>query len=211
MMRDETKPTTDQLLARAQAGSNECLGQLLQLYNNYLRLLVLAQLEHRLRARVGPSDVVQETFFEAHRDFTSFRGTTTAEFLAWLRRILVNNLYRIVERHVLAEKRDIRREISLERLASALEQSTARLETVLSDPGTSPGGRTARHEQEILVADQLASLPADYRDVILYRHIEALPFDKIARRMNRSAGAVRMLWLRAIKQLRSGLQSRGLQ
>ena len=206
----ESQPTPDELLVQAKAGSNECLGQLLQLYNNYLRLLALAQLKHRLRARVGPSDVVQETFFEAHRDFSTFRGTTTGEFLAWLRRILVNNLHRVIEKHVLAGKRDIRREISLEQLATALEQSTARLEAVFPDPGTSPGGRTERHELEVLVANQLALLSPDYRDVILFRHVEAMPFEQIARRMNRSSGAVRMLWLRALKQLRARLESRGL-
>ncbi len=203
--------TTEELLGRAQAGSVESLGDLLQLYANYLKLLVLAQLEHNLRVRVSPSDVVQETFFEAHRDFVQFRGSSTGEFLAWLRRILVNNLCRVVEQHVLAEKRDVRREVSMERLASALEQSTARLESVLPDPGTSPSAGAHRREVEIVLADQLAQLPTDYRDVIVLRHIEALPFDEVARRMERSSGAVRMLWLRAIKTLRERLESRGFK
>jgi RNA polymerase sigma-70 factor (ECF subfamily) len=210
-MEQASQVTTDELLGRAQAGSSECLGQLLQLYANYLKLLVLAQLEHNLRVRVSPSDVIQETFFEAHRDFVQFRGKTSGEFLAWLRRILVNNLCRVVEQHVLAEKRDVRREVSLERLASALEQSTARLEAVLPDPGSSPSTGAHRREMEIVLADQLAELPSDYRDVIVLRHIEALPFEDVARRMERSSGAVRMLWLRAVKMLRERLESRGVR
>jgi RNA polymerase sigma-70 factor (ECF subfamily) len=203
--------STDELLGQAQAGSGESLGRLLQLYANYLKLLVLAQLENNLRARVSPSDVVQETFFEAHRDFLQFRGQTTAEFAAWLRRILVNNLSRVVEQHILAEKRDVRREVSLERLATALEQSTARLEAVLPDPGSSPSAGAHRRELEIMLADQLAELPIDYRDVIVMRHIESLPFDEIGRRMDRSSGAVRMLWLRAVKMLRERLDERGVR
>ncbi len=209
-MSHEHQATTEELLDRAQAGSVECLGALLQLYTNYLKLLVLAQLENNLRVRVSPSDVVQETFFEAHRDFVQFRGKTSGEFLAWLRRILVNNLCRVVEQHVLAEKRDVRREVSMERLASALEQSTARLEAVLPDPGSSPSAGAHRREMEIVLADQLAELPTDYRDVIVLRHIEALPFEEVARRMERSSGAVRMLWLRAVKSLRERLESRGI-
>ena len=203
--------TTDDLLGRAQAGSGECLGQLLQLYANYLKLLVLAQLEQNLRVRVSPSDVIQETFFEAHRDFVQFRGKTSGEFLAWLRRILVNNLCRVVEQHVLAEKRDVRREVSVERLANALSQSTARLEAVLPDPGSSPSAGAHRREIEIVLADQLAELPTDYRDVIVLRHIEGLPFEEVARRMERTSGAVRMLWLRAVKMLRERLESRGIR
>ncbi len=210
-MVDHRQSTTDELLGQARSGSVESLGHLLQLYTNYLKLLVLAQLERNLRARVSPSDVVQETFFEAHRDFIQFRGTTSAEFLGWLRRILVNNLCRVVEQHVLAEKRDVRREVSMERLASALEQSTARLEAVLPDPGSSPSAGAHRREMEIVLADQLAALPTDYRDVIVLRHIEALPFDEVARRMERTSGAVRMLWLRAVKMLRERLETRGIR
>jgi RNA polymerase sigma-70 factor, ECF subfamily len=210
-MSENCQLTTDQLLGQAQAGSTESLGHLLQLYTNYLKLLVLAQLEKNLRVRVSPSDVVQETFFEAHRDFPQFRGHSSGEFLAWLRKILVNNLSRVVEQHILAEKRDVRREVSMERLASALEQSTARLEAVLPDPGSSPSAGAHRREVEIVLADQLADLPTDYRDVLVLRHIEAMPFEEIGRRMERSSGAVRMLWLRAVKLLRERLDARGIK
>jgi RNA polymerase sigma-70 factor (ECF subfamily) len=57
------------------------------------------------------------------------------------------------------------------------------------------------------LADTLAQLPADYRDVIVLRHIEGLPFEEVANRMGRSAGAVRMLWLRALKKMRETLQT----
>jgi RNA polymerase sigma-70 factor (ECF subfamily) len=210
MSTDSPRTLAERLLDRARSGSAESLGRLLQLYQNYLRLLTVAQLEQRLRGRVSPSDVVQETFFEAHRDFVQFRGTTTAEFTAWLRRILVNNLYRVVEQHVLAEKRDVRRELSLERLATALEQSTARLEAVIPDPGQSPSADLQHQELEVILADEIASLPADYREVIILRHIQLLPFDEVGRRMDRSSGAARMLWLRAIRQLRDRLDSMGL-
>ena len=45
-----------------------------------------------LRLRLDPSDLVQETFLEAHRDFPRFTGPTERELLAWLRRILARNL-----------------------------------------------------------------------------------------------------------------------
>jgi RNA polymerase sigma-70 factor (ECF subfamily) len=209
-MTSQFRITSEDLLLQAKSGSGESLGRLLQLYANYLKVVVLGQMEHNVRARVSPSDVVQETFFEAHRDFPQFRGTSTPEFLAWLRKILVNNLCRVVEQHLLAEKRDVRREVSMERLATALEQSTARLEAILPDPGTSPSGNLERQEREIALADQLATLPADYRDVIVLRHVESLPFEDIGQRMGRTSGAVRMLWLRAVKALRERLDARGL-
>lgn len=200
----------DRLFASARNGSSSCLGRLLTLYNNYLKLLITAQLDSRLRPRVSASDIVQETFFEAHRDFAQFRGKSTGEFVAWLRRILVNNMLRVVEQHLMAEKRDVRREVSLEQLGRRLEQSTARLETLLAVSGDSPSGCAQRREDEIMLADALAELPADYRDVIVLRHIEGLQFEAVAQRMERSPGAVRMLWLRALKKLRETIGKREL-
>ncbi len=197
----------DRLFTSARAGSGSCLGRLLTLYTNYLKLLVATQLDTRLRVRVSPSDIVQETFFEAHRDFDQFRGQSTAEFVAWLRRIVVNNILRVVEQHVQAEKRDVRREVSLEEIGRRLEQSTVRLETLLVEEADSPSSCAVKHENEVLLADALAQLPDDYRDVIILRHIEGLPFDDVAKRMDRSPGAVRMLWLRALKRMREALGS----
>ena len=208
-MQGSSSTNAEVLLSQALAGSGECFGRLLHVYRNYLKLLVVSQLERKLASRISPSDVVQETFLEANRDFASFHGTSSAEFCAWLRRILVNNLHNVVEQHVLAEKRDVRREVSLEALASNLEQSTARLDSILPDPGSSPSSTAERHELEIELADQLAELPTDYRDVIVLRHIEALPFEKVGQRLGRSPGAARMLWLRAIELLRERMNVRG--
>src|SRR5687768_17974796 len=87
----------DRLFTCALPISSSCLGRLLTLYTNYLKLMVTTQLDTRLRGRVSPSDIVQDTFFEAHRDFNQFRGQSTAEFVAWLRRIVVHNILRVVE------------------------------------------------------------------------------------------------------------------
>jgi RNA polymerase sigma-70 factor, ECF subfamily len=199
----------NELFVAARRGSTTCLGQLLALYANYLKLLVSTQLDCRLRARVSPSDVVQDTFFEAHRDFPKFRGESLGEFVEWLRRIVINNILRVVEQHVLTEKRDVRREVSLQEIGQRLEQSTVRLETFLAGHSESPSGQASRREDELRLADTLAALPNDYRNVIVLRHVEGLSFEEVATRMDRSAGAVRMLWLRALKRLRELLTSEG--
>jgi RNA polymerase sigma-70 factor, ECF subfamily len=209
-MDTQTRLNVEQLLTQARAGAPECLGRLLQYYGNYLKLLVATQIDEKLQARCSPSDVVQETYCEAHRDFEQFRGATEAEFLAWLRMILVNNMAREVEKHVLAAKRDVRREISLDAMSKALELSAARLESVLAAQGDSPSSNMHRQEHTIMLANLLAELPPDYRNVLVLRHCEGLPFKDIGLRMERSAGAVRMLWLRAIGQVREQLSARGL-
>ena len=199
-----------QLLTKARQDEPACLGRLLQFYYNYLRLLASTQIDTKLQARFSPSDVVQETFLEAHRDFGQFRGQTEAEFLAWLRRILANNLARQVERHVLTEKRDVRREISLNQSGAAIEESTTRLDQMLADQAKSPSADVARREYAVILADQLAAMPPDYREVIVLRHLRGLPFKEVAKQMDRAHGAVRMLWLRAVADLRERLVAEGL-
>ncbi len=200
----------DCLLAAARDGSIESLGQLLQTYVSYLKLLAQTQLVANVRVRVSPSDVVQETLLEAHRDFGKFRGGSEGEFLAWLRQILVNNLSRAVEQHLLADKRDVRREVSLEHLGASLERSTLRLGAVLADNLPSPSSNAQTQESLTALADALIELSPDYRTVIILRHLEGLPFSMVAERMQRTAGATRMLWLRAMDQLRERLALRDI-
>ncbi len=52
------------------------------------------------------------------------------------------------------------------------------------------------------LADQLARLPPQYRDVIVLRNLQGLSFEEVADRMDRKPGAVRMLWLRAIEKFK---------
>jgi RNA polymerase sigma-70 factor, ECF subfamily len=166
-------------------------------------VLASTQIENRLQPRVSPSDVVQETMLRAHKNFAQFRGTTEGELLAWLRQILVNNLAKFVELHVLAARRDVRREVSIDRIGAALEQSTIQLAAMLPTEAKSPSLAVEEREEAVLLADRLAQLPASYRQVLVLRNLQALPFEKVAQQMDRSVGATRMLWLRAIEKLRS--------
>ena len=205
----QTHFDVEQLLARARGDAPECLGRLFQYYGNYLKLLVATHIDEKLQARCSPSDIVQETYCEAHRDFAQFRGNTEPEFLAWLKTILVNNLVREVEKHILAAKRDVRREVRFDAISEAMDRSATRLESMLADHGPSPSSNVDRHEHAIILANYLAELPPDYREVLVLRHCEGLPFKDVAQRMGRSAGAVRMLWLRAIGAIRDKLGAGG--
>lgn len=195
---------TDRMLEEARLGVTDRVGQLLEAYRNYLRLLATTMIDHKLRARISASDLVQETMLGAYRDFSQFRGDNERQLLAWLRQILINRLHVFVQQHVLAEKRDVRREISLEEMGASLARSTANLKVglFLADREPSPSTNVIRRENAVQLADHLTRMPPEYRDVIVLRNLRGLPFDEVAAQMNRSSGAVRMLWLRAIRRLR---------
>jgi RNA polymerase sigma-70 factor (ECF subfamily) len=73
---------------------------------------------------------------------------------------------------------------------------------VLADRGPSPSEPAHRRERAVAIADQLAKLKPDDRDVIVLRNLQGLSFEEVAERMGRKPGAVRMLWLRAIERFR---------
>lgn len=197
------------VLRSLQRGDQEHgLGKLLELYRNYLRLMADSQLDKKLRARFSPSDLVQETMLEAHRDFHQFRGASEGEFLSWLRRILVHNLARAIEAHVLAGKRDVRREVSLDHMRTSLERSTARLAAVLPGRECSPSDEAERRESAVMLADVMSQLSGDHREVLMLRNLQGLAFQEVAQRMDRSVPAAKMLWVRAIKQMRDRMQDR---
>jgi len=192
----------EQLLGDARQGQREPLGQLLQLYQNYLNILATTQLDRRLRRRMNASDLVQETMLAAHRDFGKFRGSTEREFLAWLRQILIHCLHHAIETHVKAQRRDVRCEISIDQAGLALDRSATNFAQALADPGPSPSAPARQRERSVALADQLAKLRPEYRDVIVLRNLQGLSFEEIAQRMDRKTGAVRMLWLRAIEKFK---------
>jgi len=69
---------------------------------------------------------------------------------------------------------------------------------LLADPG-----ERVQREEAVLLADRLSQLPASYRRVLVLRNLQGMPFEEVAREIDRSVGATRMLWLRAIEKLRA--------
>jgi RNA polymerase sigma-70 factor (ECF subfamily) len=192
-----------ELLMRARNGDVRSVGQLLTLYRKYLALLASTQLEKRIQPRVSPSDVVQETLLKAHRHFADFRGRTEQEFLTWLRRILLSTLAHFVERHLLAAKRDIRMEVSIDHFGAAASHSVSRQHPLGTAAGDTPSGQVQKREASEILSRRLAQLPPRYREVLVLRNIESLSFEDAAARLHRTPAATRMLWLRAIQKLRA--------
>ena len=132
-----------QLLSLAKEQDGEALGKLLELYRGYLRLLARLQIDRRLRGKLSVSDVVQETLLHAELGLPQFKGTTEAELLSWLRRILVSQLATQV-RHYTTQKRDVNLEKQLE---AEMNRSSQALGQSLVAPGPSPSDQVVMREQ----------------------------------------------------------------
>lgn len=188
-----------QKLLEAQLGGEAAVGSLLELYRNYLRLLARAEIGRRLQGKLDASDLVQETMLEAHRNFGRFQGSEEPQFVSWLRQILAAKVTNLVRHYFGTQGRDVRLE---QALAAEVDHSSRMLGQDLMASVTSPSVQAVRREQAVLLADALEKLPKDYKEVIILRHIEGLPFAAVARRMERTEDSVQKLWLRALARLR---------
>lgn len=197
-MPSEHHSSVPDLLARARNGDGQALDCLFQSCRSYLGVLARAHVEGRLRAKVDASDIVQQTLLEAYQGFPRFQGASEGEWLAWLKRILAHNAADVARRFRGTDKRQAGREIALEQLAP-----TSSVNAELPAPVETPSQYLVHKERELQVADAMARLPADYREVIFLRNVQRLPFDELARRLGRSRPATQMLWMRAIKKLQT--------
>jgi RNA polymerase sigma-70 factor (ECF subfamily) len=177
------------------------LGQVLETCRGYLLAIANHELDSEVRAKVGPSDVVQESFLEANRDFEKFNGRTQEDLLAWLRRILLHNLANVRRQFHETEKRRVDREVSLSvALGGPVEAN-------LIAGGPTPGSALAAQEQVTRMLQALEQLPEHYREVLRLRHQEGQSFEDIGTRTGRSAEAARKVWARAVELLKERLKS----
>jgi len=187
------------LIDEARGGSTAALGQLLERCRKYLLLVANGSLDADLRRKVGASDLVQDTFLEAHRDFSHFQGTTEQELLAWLTKILENRLANSIRHYRGTLKRDVQREVSLE------------AECDLG--GLSAPGEVAAPFHAIIARDDvqrlqaaLGRLPKPMREVLILRTWERQSFVEIAAQLQGTPDSVRKLWGRAVRRLQVELQ-----
>jgi RNA polymerase sigma-70 factor (ECF subfamily) len=171
-------------------------------YRNYLRLLARLQLDLRLRGKLDPSDLVQQTLMQAHQMQDQFRGTTEAEQAAWLRQILVRTLANAA-RDMGRQKRDVNRERSLE---AAIEESSVRLEAWLATEQSTPSVVAEKNERLLRLAEALEQLPEAQREAVVLHHLRGLSLAELAGQLGRSEGAAAGLLHRGIKRLRELLQ-----
>jgi RNA polymerase sigma-70 factor (ECF subfamily) len=175
-------------------------GRDLNQYRDYLRLLARLHLDPKLQAKLGASDVVQQSLLKAHQNRDQFRGRTEAELLAWLRRILANTL--------IDAARKYQHELDHQPLLETLHASSARLEAWLAAESSSPSDQAVRNEQLLLMAQALAELPDDQRLAVECHYLRELSLTAIATLMGRTEAAVAGLLRRGLEKLRTTLKAR---
>jgi RNA polymerase sigma-70 factor (ECF subfamily) len=187
------------LLAAARDGSREALGLLLDDFRPFLLLVACGELDGAVRAKVGSSDLVQDSLVNAVQHFDQFAGGSPEELKAWLRQILLHQAANCRRHFLGTAKRHAGREVPLGAGGTGSEFQPA-------DPAASPSQQAALAEVQQALEQALLRLPEHYRQVIVWRSREHRPFDEIGRLLGRSPDAARVLWGRAVEALRHQLE-----
>ena len=174
----------------------------LEAFRNYLTLMARRELAPDLAAKVGASDLVQDTFLAARRDMAQFEGSSPAELRSWLKGILQHLLANLRRRYRGTRKRRIDLEV---RLGHSVDGASEDRVAALSASATTPSALAMRQEREDALHEALADLPDHYRHVIRWHHQDRQPFEVVAKRLGVSPDAARKLWARALLRLRKAL------
>jgi RNA polymerase sigma-70 factor (ECF subfamily) len=181
-------PSFTEQLSRSRNGDRAALEVLFARWRPLLSLQARQLLGAELSARLDPADVVQETMLQAFHDLDQFRGQTEAEWVAWLRVLLAGHAAKLM-RHHHADKRDPARE-------------TAPADYALAAPESMPTRQFLEPEQALRLASAIEALPSAMREVVVRRVFQREPFETLAASLGKTPGATRVLWSRALKQLR---------
>lgn len=189
------------LLDSAAKGDQASLNLLIHTYTDRLTRLISLRIDRRLSARIDAEDILQEAFVEAVQHLPDYLSRPVVPFYLWLRGVTIHVLLEHHRRHFGTRKRDLRREIPLNRL----EASSQALAACFADTGTSPSGAAQQKELRSRLEAIIEQLPAGDKEVLALRHFEQLSPSETAQVLQISNKAAGMRYLRALKRLREML------
>lgn len=202
----ELKPDsslTSRLLDEVASGDRAAFEELFARHERRLHRFVEMRLDRRLRARVDPSDVVQETQLQAFSKMDDYLARRPMPFRLWLQKTAYERLHKARRRHIRAARRSVQRELPLPDHSSRLLG-----EQLLNEAG--PSQRLSQQESVRLVGESIAELAEIDREILMMRSFEGLSFDEIAVILEIEPAAARKRFGRALLRLRKALNRRGL-
>jgi len=198
----EIKPDsaeTQELLTALRRGED-----LLERHRPALRAFIEFHFDARLRARMDPSDVVQETQLEVMRRMGDFLANRPMPFRLWLRKKAMDRLLNLRRDHLARARRSVAREEAFP------DRSSLLVARPLLARGPSPSQLLQSRELAERVSRAVARLaPAD-REILLLRHAEDLPFEEIGCLLDIEAATARKRFGRALIRLQKALRDEGL-
>lgn len=195
----------DELVARLQDGDEQALAELFSMHRERLRRMVDFRMDRRLQGRVDASDIVQEAYIDAAQRVHHYTKKPEMSFFVWLRQITTQRLIDVHRRHLDAQMRDARQEVSIHRGELAATTS-ASIAAELMGQFVSPSQLAMRAELLDQLEDALESMDPIDREVLALRHFEELTNNEVAQVLDITKSAASNRYVRALGRLKSVLE-----
>jgi RNA polymerase sigma-70 factor (ECF subfamily) len=189
---------TQHLVDLAKEGDEAAINQLCSVYGERVRRIIRLRLNQKLRPKLDSVDVVQDALILALDGLKDFTYKNEGDFLRWLSKIAENRLRDIFDKYH-ADKRDVHREIPFKKEGRSTEGGSVGAAGPVRN--TTPSVIASKKEAMDRLEKALDKLKPEYKEIIMLKRIEGLSHAEIAERLNKNAGAVRMLLARAIAAL----------
>ena len=190
----------DRLACADRRSRDEVLNSVLAGFRPQLRNMVRVRIHPKISARVDASDIVQDTFFEAAKRLEDYLEQRPMPFRVWLRRIAAQKLVDVHRRHLGAEARDARREVSYYPHCALAVDSEALSEHLIASVST-PSEMAQRAERKAKLAQVLDGLEPIDREIIAMRHFEQLTNAETACELGIQESAASKRYVRALHRL----------
>ena len=181
------------LVRAAQDGSQEALSRLLDRYQSRVHRIARVRMGSRVRTYMDSADVVQETLVTAANNIRKLEIRDHSSVIRWMYALLENQILTAAS-YTRAKKRDPARAVALEDLRGG-EEDRSGFDPALSAEG--PASAASRREIADILDEEVAQLPDQQREVILWRDYYQADWSEIASKFERTVGAVQQLHLRA--------------
>jgi len=201
---DEMSPPAGQvpqLVARAAAGDQDAVSELLERYRARLRRMVALRLDPRLQGRVDASDVIQEGYVDALSRLDGYIRDPSVPFYIWLRFLVGQRVREQHRRHLGTPGRDVGREVSIYR-GTMPGASSGALAARLLGKLTSPSNAAIRAERKVRLQAALNSMDPLDREVLVLRHYEQMTNGDAAAALGLDKSAASKRYTRALQRLK---------
>ena len=198
-MEQEQKTREEALLKAFRSGDDTAFDGLIGLYSAKLYKVAYAILGSRQDAE----EVVQDTFLRAYRALQAFRGDSSLE--TWLHRITLN-LAR--NKYQWNHRRGSGLNVSL--TAGDADDSGTDNEQDVPDRRMAPDLILEQNEIGTNIMKALNSLPDNLRVTMLLRHVNDMPYEQIAQKLDCKIGTVKSRLSRGREMLRDYLAAAGI-
>ncbi len=194
------EPTDDELEQQLRGGDDAVLAALLERHRERLQRMVHFRLDARLVGRIDAEDVVQDSYVEAEKRLSAFRGDDKP-FLLWIRLITQQTMIDVHRKHLGAAMRNAGREIKA--------PASGTLSGFFVASVTSPSNAAMREEVRHHVEEALESMDEIDREVLLLRHFEELSNKEAAAVLGIQENAASNRYVRALGRLKGLLGELG--